>query len=623
MSELLNQPCASADTSGTFPGLTNDVATDAVSSLPLEKLLQRGAMTMREALDHYQAQAVVDPKRRTLIVRDVKRAFRFQPALADVPANGHSVRFLLEKFAIGKTTQNIRSNVKALLKWVHDEIPRDRVSVTLSNEWDALLSSTALSRFRRFNLQRLARFCQGRQVQPSDVTDVVVATFYSLILKHGTVKDPRQLLRAIVSSWDVLIKSGHPSLHQLKLPRLTNLPQLTPSLGDMPDEVAAEITAVYAFMMADPAEVKRRRFDRRETSAGGPKKTRKKLAESSSTSYVKYYRRAVRTLDEDPDRDNLPVTLRDIVIPANMEFIMNTMSDELSDRNKGERSLHLMGCAILYLATHYFTVSESDLGEITRLYHQVGRPEPKMTVKNLRRLQSLVLTKRHELLRLPALLLSPAIKAIQAGLRTPRLLVDAQVAVAIAILLSIPIREKNLAAIRLDKHLRLSGQRGTAAHLLIPGEMVKNGLEIDRVVPVDVAELLRAYVKNVLPLLRSSAGSTALFPGRGDDSTRGPAGLGSQVSKRIKRHLGIEMNLHLFRHYIAMLYLEEHPGEYEVVRLLLGNKSLEIVKKFYAIAEQPAAHAKANRAVARLKLDAGLNPQNMLEVTKKPKRHAG
>jgi integrase len=50
--------------------------------------------------------------------------------------------------------------------------------------------------------------------------------------------------------------------------------------------------------------------------------------------------------------------------------------------------------------------------------------------------------------------------------------------------------------------------------------------------------------------------------------------MGSRLTKRLRAEIGIDMNLHLFRHFGAMLYLEAHPGQYEVVRRLLGHREL-------------------------------------------------
>jgi integrase len=40
------------------------------------------------------------------------------------------------------------------------------------------------------------------------------------------------------------------------------------------------------------------------------------------------------------------------------------------------------------------------------------------------------------------------------------------------------------------------------------------------------------------------------------------------------RHTSLEMNVHLFRHFAAYLYLKANPGHYEPVRHLLAHKDI-------------------------------------------------
>ncbi len=41
------------------------------------------------------------------------------------------------------------------------------------------------------------------------------------------------------------------------------------------------------------------------------------------------------------------------------------------------------------------------------------------------------------------------------------------------------------------------------------------------------------------------------------------------------------MNAHLFRHLVGMLYLQRHPGSYELVRRILGHKKMATTLSFY------------------------------------------
>ncbi len=163
-------------------------------------------------------------------------------------------------------------------------------------------------------------------------------------------------------------------------------------------------------------------------------------------------------------------------------------------------------------------------------------------------------------------------------------------------------------------NLKLPAKAGYEGRLFIAGSEVKNGEDIDRPIPVDLLNLLLTYIKDVLPLLCKNNSSLSLFPGVLGDAHQSPEGFGTCMSERIAKYLGIEINPHLFRHFAAIAYLEDHPGEYEVVRLLLGNRDLETIKKFYTGLEKEAAFRKVDSALAVHKRNAGLSLTNMLNV---------
>ena len=65
--------------------------------------------------------------------------------------------------------------------------------------------------------------------------------------------------------------------------------------------------------------------------------------------------------------------------------------------------------------------------------------------------------------------------------------------------------------------------------------------------------------------------------------------LGMQISSTIETELGLRITAHQFRHLSGYLYLRANPGGHEVVRALLGHKSIETTIRFYAGMEGIAA----------------------------------
>jgi integrase len=152
-----------------------------------------------------------------------------------------------------------------------------------------------------------------------------------------------------------------------------------------------------------------------------------------------------------------------------------------------------------------------------------------------------------------------------------------QSALAVALLLVAPVRAKNLAAIDLTKHLhRISD---TNCYLVFPDHEVKNRINLEYPLPLGTIQLLDLYLTVYRPLLLQKE-THALFISR-TARQKTETELGAQIPRFIKEHLGIHLNLHLFRHLAAFIYLKRHPGDYETVRRLLGHKSIRTTTLFY------------------------------------------
>jgi len=62
------------------------------------------------------------------------------------------------------------------------------------------------------------------------------------------------------------------------------------------------------------------------------------------------------------------------------------------------------------------------------------------------------------------------------------------------------------------------------------------------------------------------------------------------------------MNVHLFRHVCAYLFLKAHPGEYETVRLLLGHSSLAVTVRAYCGLERDDAVRRYDELIDNYRL---------------------
>jgi integrase len=208
-------------------------------------------------------------------------------------------------------------------------------------------------------------------------------------------------------------------------------------------------------------------------------------------------------------------------------------------------------------------------------------PNQGMSRKNRDRLRPLEDPKRvRTLIDLPHRLMDKA----RRGKPTRRSALVAQTAVAIEILLMAPIRLKNLLDLELERSLVAAGP---ILHLVFEPHEVKNGDPIDLPLPRESTDLVKVYCKHYRGLL-AAASNSMLFPGE-NGGAKSRSAFRQQLGRAIFQNVGLRMNPHLFRHARAKLHLDRFPGEYGLVAAVLGHRSIDTTRKFYAGFENAAA----------------------------------
>jgi integrase len=158
------------------------------------------------------------------------------------------------------------------------------------------------------------------------------------------------------------------------------------------------------------------------------------------------------------------------------------------------------------------------------------------------------------------------------------------------------MRMKNLASLRLGRHV-VQTRPGGARHIVIPAEEVKNKTPLAFEVSEALGEILDLYLSRCRPLLAVDADGF-LFPAR-KGGAKTPGQLGQQIKRTIRQQTGIDLNPHAFRHLAAKLFLQEHPGEYETTRLILGHKSVTTTVRAYCGLEQADALRRLDALIDR------------------------
>src|SRR5260370_22423386 len=250
---------------------------------------------------------------------------------------------------------------------------------------------------------------------------------------------------------------------------------------------------------------------------------------------------------------------------------------------KATPGLSEIAATMLGIASDWVQMEQADLVKIERATKKVNCRRKGMTDRNMERLRPLLDPHvQMKLFLLPALLLARARKAKN----LKRAAIEVQTAIAIEILLVAPIRLYDLRRLELDVHILFArpGRQGDAKLAI---KASKNNQRVSFDLKGETLALLRQYVNKYLPALSDGAG-VALFPGnagpyKSDVSLRG------QITKAIRKHCGVQVNPHLFRHFAAAMILKKYPDAYPLVSRLLGHKSIQTTMDFYAAFESSSA----------------------------------
>jgi integrase len=238
---------------------------------------------------------------------------------------------------------------------------------------------------------------------------------------------------------------------------------------------------------------------------------------------------------------------------------------------------------MLGIARHWVMMEEPELTGVERATKRVNCRHKGMTDRNMERLRPLLDNHvQMKLFLLPQLLLAMARKA-----KNPqKVAILVQTAVAIEILLVAPIRLHDLLGLELDVHILFArpGRQGDAKLTLTAS---KNDQRVSFDLKGETLALIREYIAEYLPTLSDGAVG-ALFPGKAGPH-KSEVSLRQQITKAIRKHCGVDVHPHLFRHFAAALVLKKYPEAYPLASRLLGHKSIQTTMDFYTAFEGSSA----------------------------------
>jgi integrase len=221
-------------------------------------------------------------------------------------------------------------------------------------------------------------------------------------------------------------------------------------------------------------------------------------------------------------------------------------------------------------------VDDETMKTLKGLANILPRPRLKMTAQNKARLRQFDDKTVARLLSLPRLLWTEVEREPHCTRWT---FAKAQAALAIAILTYMPIRLENLSSLQFGKQLHLNTGPNAVSTLELHEDEVKNRVELVFDIPTDLAQMLLEYRDRMAPKYIGRR-PQHLFVNR-DGRPKAAATVRYLIESHLTRRLGVTLNPHAFRHLAGKLILDREPGSYELVKQLLGHRSIETTVAFY------------------------------------------
>ena len=500
-------------------------------------------------------------------------------ALADIPLEPKLLRRRLEDVspeALGISRlrwNNVRSLVSRSLELKVALMPSQQTTA-VSPAWEALLAGLAPA--RRYKLLAMLRFLSARDIEPRLVTLADLEAFHDQITENRLRSNPEKTWDGIVWSWNKCHGEvvGWPDL---EIGREDRRKVYVRPWSDFPSSLKADVDAYL------------RRLSGIDIDEEGPTRAARPITLKSREYQARGAASALVAEGFSVDSLN---SLSDI---ARLEPIKVILT-HVRDRGEGEHAGAASNMAnfLKAIAQHWVKVDDTELAKIRRVCAKVAIRQKGMTPKNRQRLGPF-----HDPAVVSAFLDLPDRMVREVRSNDRRTVVDAvtaQIAVAIAILQAVPMRIHNLTALDVERHFV---PRGGRVFLSIPEHEVKNGLPIEMEIPGDVADLIAWYCRDYRGLL-TDAPTTALFPGP-DGHPKQESTLGRQITEKVKRYLGIDVNPHLFRHVAGKIYLDHRPGEYATVSRILNHKSIATTLAIYTGGETMSAGQHFQSVVSGLR----------------------
>jgi integrase len=460
-----------------------------------------------------------------------------------------------------KTLQNHKSNVKSALLWLAREKGIPDHGAPLTPAWEKLRAE-ARDTLARSRLSSLMRFCSASNIAPDEMDEAMVDHFMNYRSQTGRSADDA-FRRLLARAWNSNVGKiqGWPA-RTLTEPPVRAAVEL--AWEEFPEGLRRDVDRYLEGL----TRVRRSRTGQRIRPLK-PSTIRTRRAELAAA-----VRMAVKV--------GVPISILTSMSALLAPDVVEKVLDAYWSRNGDNPKLFTIDLARRFLAIAKETKCLDDaacerLDEMRRDLEQ--HREGGLTDKNIALIRQ-VLTPGvwSRIVKLPQAMMTTA-RSQQS--RAPlRAAVTAQLAVAIAILTVAPVRLANLTAIKLGINLIKPDGPDSNYWLVFPNYDVKNRVRLDYPLERYLTQLIDEYVHDFRPTLVRGSNEDWLFPGQ-RRGAKGKISFSGQITDRIYKATGLRITVHQFRHAAGAIILKHRPGEYELVRRLLGHRNVQTTINAY------------------------------------------
>jgi integrase len=534
--------------------------------IPTQVFTQSGPGTMAEVLICVEAEMVGTRRRDTL------SAFRKAASLLDidwkaVKTTPGALRNLLTRRCAAELGLSDRrwSNICSLIRSAFERFgtsgQRLTTRIPLNQVWSSLLATvpTDGQKHWRDGLTRIACFCSATNFAPTELNQEHLLAFYHALVEEELIRNPRNKLKHTIACWNMCQKNlpGWPDVRLMS-----------------PFESTAYVIDRDAFPATfgeDIARWEKRVLDPDPMDEDAAPRALKPVTVKSQVDRLYRFASALvhRKALAIERITSLAVLVEDVDrFKEGLRFFLERHPDDSTDN-----TAKIAG-TLRAVAKHHVRIDEQVQRKIDRISANLRSERlHRLTPKNRERLRQF-----DDPENVARLLDYPAAETAR-GRKTNhphRRAKCFERAAATMLLITTSMRAKNIRSLRLDHDVQFTHDR---CFISVLGDEVKNGLPLDFELPADAITLLREYIELHRPNLQGSDGRY-LFPGK-DGGPRPHNSMFDGLMTSIRKHTGLIMNPHLFRHVIAKIVVERDPGMALSMSRHLGHKRIDTTMQHY------------------------------------------